>query len=83
MTGSLSIRGEVLPIGGVNDKIEAAKEAGIKTIIIPKSNEKDVIIDTKGIKIIPVENIAEVLEYALNWPKGKKKILNKIKKSIR
>ncbi len=83
MTGSLSIQGEVLPIGGVNDKIEAAKETGIKTIIIPKSNEKDVIIDTKGVKVIPVENIAEVLEYALNWPKNKKKILTKIKKSIK
>ncbi len=83
MTGSLSIQGEVLPIGGVNDKIEAAKETGIKTIIIPKSNEKDVIIDTKGVKVIPVENIAEVLEYALNWPKNKKKIITKIKKSIK
>ncbi len=83
MTGSLSIRGEVLPIGGVNDKIEAAKEAEIKTIIIPKANEKDILIDTKGIKIIPAKNIAEVLEHALKWPKGKKKILTKIKKSIK
>lgn len=82
MTGSLSIRGEVLPIGGVNSKIEAAKEAGIKTVIIPKSNEKDVLVDLKGIKLIAVENIAEVLEHALKWPKGKKKVLNKIKKAI-
>ncbi|MCD6575943.1 MAG: ATP-dependent protease LonB [Nanoarchaeota archaeon] len=82
MTGSLSIRGEVLPIGGVNAKIEAAKEAGIKVVLIPKSNEKDVLVDKKGIKIIPVENIAQVLEYALKWPRGKKKILSKIKRAI-
>ena len=83
MTGSLSIRGEVLPIGGVNDKIEAAKEAGLKTIIIPKSNEKDVIVNTKGLRLIPAENIADVLEHAINWPKGKKKILRKMKRAIK
>ena len=82
MTGSLSIRGEVLPIGGVNAKIEAAKEAGIKVVLIPKSNEKDVLIDKKGVKIIPVSNIAEVLEHSLRWTKGKKKILKKVKKAI-
>ncbi len=83
MTGSLSIRGEVLPIGGVNSKVEAAREAGIKIVIIPKSNEKDILVDTRGIKTIPVENIAQVLEYAFKWPKGKKKILNKIKKALK
>ncbi len=82
MTGSLSIRGEVLPIGGVNAKILAAKEAGIKEVLIPKSNEKDVLVDKKGIKITPVENIAEVLEHALKWPKGKKNVLRKIKRAI-
>lgn len=82
MTGSLSIRGEVLPIGGVNSKIEAAKEAGIKTIIIPKSNEKDVLVDTKGMTIVPAENMADVLEVAFKWPAGKKNLLKKIKKSL-
>jgi Lon-like ATP-dependent protease len=83
MTGSLSIRGEVLPIGGVNSKVEAAKEAGIKTIIIPKANEKDILVDTKGIKIIPAEDMARVLEYALKWHGNQKKILNKIKKAVK
>jgi Lon-like ATP-dependent protease len=83
MTGSLSIRGEVLPIGGVNAKIEAAKEVGIKTVIIPKANEKDVLVDRKGIEIIPVENMAQVLEHALTWHGNQKKILNKIKKAVR
>lgn len=81
MTGSLSIRGEVLPIGGVNEKIEAAKEAGIKQIIIPESNVKDVLVDTVGIKIIPAGNIAKVLEHALEW-KSKKNVLRKIKRAL-
>jgi Lon-like ATP-dependent protease len=83
MTGSLSIRGEVLPIGGVNAKIEAAKEAGIKTVIIPKSNARDVLVDTKGMKIIPVDNLADVVKYALIWGRSKKKVLDKIKRAIK
>lgn len=68
MTGSLSVRGDVLPVGGVTYKIEAAALAGIKTIIIPKSNMGDVLIEDEYkdlIKIIPVSNIEEVLEYSL------------------
>jgi Lon-like ATP-dependent protease len=80
MTGSLSVRGDVLPIGGVTSKVEAAIAAGIKNVIVPKSNLKDIIIDTKmlsKIKIIPVEKIEEVLKHALVW-KGKESILKKI-----
>jgi ATP-dependent Lon protease len=80
MTGSLSVRGEVLPIGGVTSKVEAAIEAGIKNVIVPKSNLKDIIIDSKDIskvKIIPVDNIQQVLKEALVW-KGKESILKKI-----
>ncbi|VVB95571.1 Archaeal Lon protease [uncultured archaeon] len=68
MTGSLSVRGDVLPVGGVTYKIEAAALAGIKTVIIPKSNLGDVLIEDEYkdvIKIIPVTNIEEVLEYSL------------------
>ncbi len=82
MTGSLSVRGDVLPIGGVSAKVEAAVEAGIKKIIVPKSNVKDIIVDKKKlkkIKIIPVEYISEVLKEALDW-KGKKNILKRISK---
>ncbi len=83
MTGSLSVRGEVLPIGGVSSKVEAVIEAGIKNVIVPQSNMKDIIIDKnklKNIKIIPVEHIGDVLKYALVW-KGKERILKKILKS--
>ena len=68
MTGSLSVRGDVLPIGGVTYKIEAAAKAGIKTVIIPQSNLNDVLIEeqyAKMVSIIPVTRIEEVLRYAL------------------
>jgi len=84
MTGSLSVRGEVLPVGGVSSKVEAAIEAGIKKIIVPRSNLKDIIVDKKkldGTKIIPVDNIVEVLVKALDW-KGKDAVLRKIKKNL-
>ena len=80
MTGSLSVRGEVLPIGGVTSKVEAAIEAGIKTIIVPKANFKDIIISKDKldkIKIIPVDTIEEVLKEALDWT-GKQEILKNI-----
>ncbi|MBU0929446.1 MAG: ATP-dependent protease LonB [Nanoarchaeota archaeon] len=81
MTGSLSIRGEVLAVGGVNAKIEAAIESGIKRIIIPKTNLGDVLISKeklKEVKIIPVDRIEDVLKEALVW-KGKENILKKIR----
>lgn len=81
MTGSLSVRGEVLPIGGVTSKVEAAIEAGLKYVIVPKSNLKDIIISKEQlakITVIPVETIIEVLEEALYW-KGNEKILKQIK----
>jgi len=80
MTGSLSVRGEVLPVGGVSSKVEAAIDAGIKTVIVPKSNLQDIVIDEDKIgkvKIIPVETIEEVMEYALDW-NGKGKLKEKI-----
>lgn len=82
MTGSLSVRGEVLPIGGVTSKVEAAIEAGLKAVIVPKSNLKDIVLSKEQldkIKVIAVENIIEVLENALDWT-GKEKILQQIKK---
>ena len=77
MTGSLSVRGEVLAVGGVTAKIEAAIEAGIKRVIIPKSNEHDIVITSdklKKIKIIPVARIEEVIKEAMDW-KGKQAVL--------
>ncbi len=84
MTGSLSVRGEVLAIGGVSAKIEAAIDAGLKVVIIPKSNEKDIVIRAeklKKIKVIPVTDIKEVLKHALDW-RGHEVILKQIEKSL-
>lgn len=80
MTGSLSVRGQVMPVGGVSAKVKAAVDAGISRIIVPNANLKDIIIDKndlKKVKIIPVETIKEVLKEVLDW-KGKKHILNQI-----
>ncbi|MFA5333835.1 MAG: ATP-dependent protease LonB [Candidatus Nanoarchaeia archaeon] len=85
MTGSLTVRGEVIPIGGINSKIEAAIDAGIKRVIVPKLNIGDIIPSLKsdGIKILPVENLSDVLNYALSDSKKKKLIIDKIRKIIR
>ncbi|RJQ15548.1 ATP-dependent protease LonB [Candidatus Woesearchaeota archaeon] len=83
MTGSLSVRGEVMPVGGVASKVEAAIEAGVKTVLVPMSNIQDIIVDKEKlekIKIIPVSNIVEVLKQALDW-KGKEAILKKIEEN--
>jgi len=68
MTGSLNVRGDVLPVGGVTAKIEAAAESGLKKVIIPKPNERDVLIETKYkdmVRIYPVTTIRDVLDIAL------------------
>ncbi len=82
LTGSLSIRGDVLPVGGVTGKIEAAAESGIRKVLIPKSNMDDVLIEDhyrKMIEIVPVETLSDVLEHALVG-KGKKSLLDKMQK---
>ncbi|NOR17512.1 ATP-dependent protease LonB [candidate division WOR-3 bacterium] len=81
MTGSLSIRGTVLPVGGVTAKVEAAAEAGIKKVIVPKSNLNDVLIEDKyaeKIEVIPVETLNDVLENALTGA-GKDELLRRLK----
>ena len=69
MTGEITLRGRVLPIGGLKEKLLAAKNAGIHTVVIPKENEKDVeeisAEITRGFKILPVSYMEEVLEAAL------------------
>ncbi len=69
MTGEITLRGRVLPIGGLKEKLLAAKSAAIKTVLVPKKNMADVeelsSEITKGLEIIPVENMEEVLGEAL------------------
>lgn len=69
MTGEITLRGRVLPIGGLKEKLLAAKNAGIKTVLVPKENEIDVeeisAEITKGLEILPVSYMSEVLKHAL------------------
>ena len=69
MTGEITLRGRVLAIGGLKEKLLAAKSAGIKTVLIPKDNRADAeelsVEITKGLEILPVENMEEVLSRAL------------------
>ena len=68
MTGEITLRGRVLPIGGLKEKILAAKNAGIKTVLVPKKNEKDIeeisVEIKRGIEIVFVENMEQVIAQA-------------------
>ncbi|MDD1719149.1 MAG: ATP-dependent protease LonB [Methanoregulaceae archaeon] len=82
MTGSLSVRGDVLPVGGVTYKIEAAAKAGIKTVLIPRANIDDVLIEERyrsEVTIIPVDYIEDVLKIAL-VPENREGFLAKLRK---
>lgn len=72
MTGEISLRGRVLAIGGLKEKLLAALRAGIKTVLIPEENEKDLVEIPEnvksGLKIIPVSTVDEVLSLALTKP---------------
>ena len=69
MTGEITLRGEVLPIGGLKEKLLAAQRGGVKTVLIPQENMKDLTEikedALKGLEIVPVKHIEEVLARAL------------------
>ena len=72
MTGEVTVTGQVLPIGGLKEKLLAAHRAGIKKVLIPTENKKDLVEVPKTIletmEIIPVKNVDEVLKVALTKP---------------
>ncbi len=72
MTGEITIRGKVKPVGGVIPKVEAARVAGVKKVIIPKENWQE-LFDTMDIEVIPVDNVSEVIEIVFN-PQNNKQI---------
>ena len=85
MTGSLSVRGDVLPVGGVTHKVEAAAKAGMDKVIIPEMNKDDLVIDDEieeQIEIKPVSEISEVLDEALvSYGEGRvEEVVNRLKK---
>tara|TARA_B100001769_G_C22070349_1_gene576082 strand:- start:342 stop:1544 length:1203 start_codon:yes stop_codon:yes gene_type:complete len=81
MTGEITLRGEVLEIGGLKEKLLAALRGGIKEVIIPKDNEKDLVeipdIVKKGLKIHPVKFVDEVFTIALKTKPTKRKLTKK------
>jgi len=85
MTGSLSVRGEVLPVGGVSSKVSAAIKAGFKEIIVPKANTQDIVVSKEElakVKIIPVSTLVEVLQTALENSPAKKQFLKDLSKAV-
>ncbi len=81
MTGSLSVLGLVLPVGGVTAKIEAAAKIGIKKVLIPKANMIDVLIEddyADKIQVVPCDTLFDVLEHALEESAQKRTLLEKL-----
>ena len=80
MTGEITLRGMVLPIGGVKEKVLAARQAGIKTVLLPKRNQRDLVEVPenvrKDLQIIFVEEVSELIKYAIvdNASKAKKPV---------
>ncbi len=78
MTGSLSVRGQVLPVGGVTAKVEAAADSGLKRVLIPQDNMDDLVLEARyrgAIEVIPVTTLRDVLKYALVGQGSKKESL--------
>lgn len=86
MTGSLSVKGEVLPVGGVTAKAEAAFEAGVRTLILPEVNKADLVLSPelkKKLRIVPVRDLCDVLRVALKEGAQKKRLIKQIAQIIR
>jgi Lon-like ATP-dependent protease len=72
----LSVRGQVLPVGGVTAKVEAAADAGLRRVLIPEDNVDDLVLESRyrgAIEVIPVRTLRDVLKYALVAGAGTKK----------
>lgn len=82
MTGSLSVRGDVLPVGGVSYKIEAAAKSGMEKVIVPAANSQDINVDDgilDQIEVVPVTHISEVLEHALADTEEARELIRNVK----
>src|SRR5438876_5105936 len=87
MTGELTLRGRLLPIGGLKEKLTAAARAGVKTVLVPGRNQSDIVEVPDEVKqlleIIPVETIDQVLEHALLEPRVTKPVAVRSRRSSR
>jgi Lon-like ATP-dependent protease len=85
MTGSLSVRGEVLPVGGVTSKVSAAIKAGFKEVIVPKANIQDIVLpkeELEKIKITPVADLPDVLKVAFEKSPKRQSFLKLLSRAI-
>ena len=85
LTGSLSVRGQVLPVGGVTAKIEAAAESGVTKVLIPAMNMQDVILDSKYkdmVEVVPVATLKDVLDNILVSGPKKEGLLENLTKYL-
>jgi Lon-like ATP-dependent protease len=82
MTGEISIRGGVMPVGGITAKVAAAKEAGAKQVLIPKENWQELFTGETTLKIIPVERIEEVINLAVLKPLSAPRLLNAAEQTV-
>ena len=85
LTGSLSVRGQVLPVGGVTAKIEAAAESGVTKVLIPAMNMQDVILDSKYkdmVEVIPAATLKDVLDNILTSGPKKEGLLKNLTKYL-
>jgi Lon-like ATP-dependent protease len=86
MTGSLSVKGEVLPVGGITPKVEAAMEAGARTVVIPRANAGDIILakeKLRKVRIIAASDLCDVLEASLQAGAAKKRLIAKTRRIIK
>lgn len=65
MTGEISIRGIVKPVGGVSAKVEAARRAGVRKVLIPRDNWQEIFREIEDIQVVPVDSVEEVFRHAL------------------
>jgi ATP-dependent Lon protease len=68
ITGEISLQGRIKSVGGIQEKVNGAKQAGMKKVLIPKENLKDVSSYLNGIEIIPVETIEEAMDHIFTTP---------------
>ena len=86
MTGSLSVRGQVLPVGGVTAKVEAAAAVGLKKVIVPAANMKDLMLQSKykdKIEIIPAATLGDVLDAALLNGPSKSSLVERLARVVK
>ena len=85
MTGSLSVKGKVMPVGGVTAKVKAAIDSGFRIVLVPKQNVEDIVLtdeDKKKVNIVPVNNLHDVLTHVFEDGKQMDTFLKKLKKEL-